>query len=109
MTILTMHKQLNSPPPPSIHPPTGRFLLTAAAFVIVVAGMRAAEPILVPLIVSIFLAIISSSPVFWLRKKMVPAPLAVLGVVLGVLSVGFVFILIVGTSLDDFSEAIPRY
>lgn len=89
--------------------PTGRFLLSTAAFVIVVAGMRTAEPILVPLIVSIFLAIISASPAFWLRQKRVPAPLAVLLVVLGVLGVGFVFILIIGTSLDDFFQAIPRY
>ncbi|MCA9454156.1 MAG: hypothetical protein KC584_16265, partial [Nitrospira sp.] len=64
-----MHNQQNSQLPLSSHPPTGRFLLTTAAFIIVVAGMRAAEPILVPLIVSIFLAIISASPVFWLRQK----------------------------------------
>ena len=95
--------------PTSPQTPTGRFLLTAAAFVIVVAGMRAAEPILVPLIVAAFLAIISTSPVFWLRQKGMPAPLAVLLVVLGVLGVGFVFILIIGTSLDDFLDAIPRY
>lgn len=95
--------------PTSSQAPTGRFLLTAAAFVIVVAGMRTAEPILVPLIVAAFLAIISTSPVFWLRQKGIPAPLAVLSVVLGVLSIGFAFILIIGTSLDDFSEAIPRY
>lgn len=95
--------------PTSSQAPTGRFLLTAAAFVIVVAGMRTAEPILVPLIVAAFLAIISTSPVFWLRQKGIPAPLAVLCVVLGVLSIGFVLILIIGTSLDDFSEAIPRY
>jgi hypothetical protein len=31
--------------------------------------MRAAETILVPLIVAVFLAIISTSPVFWLRQK----------------------------------------
>jgi AI-2 transport protein TqsA len=104
-----MHNQQNSQLPPSSHPLTGRFLLTTAAFIIVVAGMRAAEPILVPLIVSIFLAIISASPVFWLRQKGIPSPLAVFGVVLGVLSMGVVFILIIGTSLDDFSEAIPRY
>lgn len=95
--------------PTSSHTPIGRFLLTAAAFVILVAGMRAAEPILVPLIVAAFLAVISTSPVFWLRQKGIPASLAVLCVVLGVLGVGFVFILIIGTSLDDFSVAIPRY
>jgi predicted PurR-regulated permease PerM len=95
--------------PKSPQAPTGRLLLTAAAFVIVVAGMRSAEPILVPLIVAGFLAIISTSPVYWLRQKGIPVPMAVLFVVLGVLGVGFTFILIIGTSLDDFSEAIPRY
>jgi predicted PurR-regulated permease PerM len=87
----------------------GRFLLTVAAFVIVVAGMRAAEPILVPLLFAGFLAIISASPVFWLRQKKFPAPLAVFLVVMGVLSVVIGFVLIIGTSLDDFSDSIPRY
>lgn len=89
--------------------PGSRFLLTAAAFIIVIAGMRAAETILVPLIVAAFLAIISTSPFFWLRQKRIPAPVAILFVVLGVLGVGLGFILIIGTSLDDFLEAIPRY
>ncbi len=97
------------PSPTYPQTPTGRLLLTAAGFVIVVAGMRAAEPILVPLIVAAFLAIISTSPVFWLRQKGIPAPLAVFCVVLAVLGVGFGFIFIIGTSLDDFSEATPRY
>jgi len=86
-----------------------RLLLTAASFVIVVAGMRAAEPILVPLLIAGFLAIISTSPVFWLREKGIPAPAAVFFVILGVLSLGLGFILIIGTSLEDFSDAIPRY
>jgi AI-2 transport protein TqsA len=89
--------------------PTGRLLLTVAAFIIIVAGMRAAEPILVPLLVAGFLAIILTSPVFWLRQKKIPAPLAVFLVVMGVLGVGIGFVLIIGTSLDDFSDAIPRY
>jgi len=86
-----------------------RFLLTAAAFVIVVAGMRAAEPILVPLLVAGFLAILSASPIFWLRDKGLPAPVALFIVILGVLGLGFGFIVLIGTSLDDFSNAIPRY
>ena len=97
------------PPAPSSQPPSSRLLLTAAGFVIVVAGMRAAEPILVPLLIAGFLAIISTSPVFWLREKGIPAPAAVFFVILGVLSLGFGFILIIGTSLEDFSDAIPRY
>ena len=30
-------------------------------------------------------------------------------VILGVLGLGFGFIVLIGTSLDDFSDAIPRY
>ena len=86
-----------------------RFLLPAAAFVIVVAGMRAAEPILVPLLIAGFLAILSASPIFWLREKGIPAPVALFLVILGVLGLGFGFIVLIGTSLDDFSYAIPRY
>jgi predicted PurR-regulated permease PerM len=96
----------SSPSTPSSH---SRFLSTAAAFIIVVAGMRAAEAILVPLLIAGFLAIISTSPVFWLKGKNIPAPAAVFLVILGVLSLGFVFILVIGTSLEDFSKAIPRY
>jgi len=97
------------PSSPSSQSSNSRFLLTAAAFVIVVAGMRAAEPILVPLLIAGFLAIISTSPVFWLKGKGIPAPAALSLVILGVLSLGFGFILLIGTSLEDFSNAIPRY
>ena len=86
-----------------------QFLITAAGFVIVVAGMRAAESILVPLLVSAFLAVISASPVFWLQHKRVPAPIAVFLVVLGALGLSLGFGALIGTSLQDFSEALPRY
>ncbi len=85
------------------------FLITAAGFVIVVAGMRAAQSILVPLLVSAFLAVISASPVFWLQRKRVPAPLAVLLVVLAALGLSLGFGALIGSSLEDFSESLPRY
>ena len=85
------------------------FLITAAGFVIVVAGMRAAQSILVPLLVSAFLAVISASPVFWLQRKRVPAPMAVLLVVLAALGLSLGFGALIGSSLEDFSEALPRY
>ncbi|MGB0911130.1 MAG: AI-2E family transporter, partial [Nitrospirales bacterium] len=77
------------------------FLITAAGFVIVVAGMRAAESILVPLLVSAFLAVISASPVFWLQRKRVPAPIAVLLVVLAALGLSLGFGALIGSSLED--------
>ena len=86
-----------------------QIVFIAAAVVIVVAGMRAAQQILVPLLFAAFLALISAVPVTWLQRYRLPAPLAVFLVVLGFLSIGVAFGTLLGTSLQDFSAAIPRY
>jgi len=86
-----------------------RGLLAAAGIVIVVAGMRAAQTILVPFVVSIFLSVVVSSPLMWMQRKGVPTVLAVLAVVLGLLLVGTGIGALVGSSLNDFSAALPEY
>ncbi|MCA9051768.1 MAG: AI-2E family transporter, partial [Planctomycetaceae bacterium] len=70
------------------------YLYIAAAFVIVVAGMRAAEAIVNPLLLSVFLSVISAPAYFALLKRNVPNWLALLtvvavlsGIVIGVLYV----------------------
>ena len=40
-----------------------------AAFIIVVAGMRAAADMLVPFLLSAFIALLSAPPLFWMKKK----------------------------------------
>ena len=67
---------------------TSQILLTIAAFVVVVAGMSAAKVILIPFLLSAFIAIISAPPLFWLQRKGFPTWLALLIVILGVLFVG---------------------
>ncbi len=62
------------------------YLYMAAAFVIVVAGMRAAESILNPLLLAIFLSVISAPAYFGLLKRGVSNWLALL-IVIGVLSI----------------------
>ncbi len=65
---------------------TLRVLLIAAAFVIVVAGMQAAKDILVPFLLSIFVAVIAAPPLFWLTGKGVPKAAAMLLVISGVVA-----------------------
>jgi predicted PurR-regulated permease PerM len=84
-------------------------LITVAAFVIVVAGMRAAEKILVPFLLSAFLAIICAPPLFWLRRKHVPTALALLIVIGGIMGIGLIMGTLVGASVKDFSAALPVY
>jgi predicted PurR-regulated permease PerM len=89
--------------------PAVRFLLTWAAIVVVVAGMRAASPILVPFLLSLFVSIICAPPLFWLQRKGVPTVLALIIVIIGILGVGASVVAVVGTSVNDFSRALPFY
>ncbi len=86
-----------------------RFLIGAAAFVIFVAGMRAAEGILVPFLLAVFLSVICSAPLRWLQSKRVPTSIAVLIIMLGLLAIGAVIGTLVGTSLVNFTNALPTY
>ncbi len=90
-------------------PNTSQILITIAAFVIVVAGMRAAKVILVPFLLSVFIAIICAPPLFWLQGKGLPQWLALLIVVIGVLLIGLLLASLVGSSVDDFSRNLPLY
>lgn len=85
------------------------FLATAGWLVILIAGMRAGHTILVPLLLSMFLAIICAGPMMWLEKKNVPSVLALLIVMLGVSGIGIAIGAMIGTSVDDFSQALPKY
>ena len=86
-----------------------RFLVLTAAFVIIVAGMKAASPIMVPFLLSVFIAIISAPGMFYLQTKGLPAVLSLLAVVGAVLVLILLVALLIGTSVDDFSQALPLY
>jgi predicted PurR-regulated permease PerM len=86
-----------------------RFLLMAAALVIIIAGIRVAQPILVPFLLSLFIAIISGPPFFFLQRKGVPKALALLIVVAAVIAFELILVVLVGNSIDDFSRSLPVY
>ena len=89
--------------------PGARFLLILAGVVVVVAGLKAAAPILVPFSLALFLAIVSMPVMFGLRMRRVPAPLAIfLTVLLDVLIFGLV-ILLAANSVGNLNEKLPRY
>ena len=46
-----------------------RILLMLTGVVIVVAGLRAAESILVPFLLSAFIATIAATPTFWMQRQ----------------------------------------
>ncbi len=89
--------------------PAARFLLVAAAFVVVVAGMRVAAPLITPMLMAVFLAIIASPPLFFLRGRGLPLWLALLVVVAVIAGFGGLLAAVIGASVDDFSANLPSY
>jgi len=83
-------------------------LLVGAALVVVVAGLKQAAPLLIPLVFSAFLAAVSAPFVFWLERRL-PAVVAVSMVVLMVLGVLVAVGALVGSSVNEFVAAAPRY
>jgi AI-2 transport protein TqsA len=80
-----------------------------AALIIVIAALREAKPVLLPLVVSAFGATLTAPIVFWLRKKKVPAGMAVpVVVVAALIAATLVAGLIIG-SLNAFIQEAPTY
>jgi AI-2 transport protein TqsA len=86
-----------------------RFLVMAASAVVVIAGLRAAQSLIIPFLISVFIAIICGPPLRWLRDHRVPTFAAVALVVLAALGVLAFFGIVVGGSVNNFIEAVPRY
>jgi len=85
------------------------FLITTAAFVIVVAGIQAATSLLVPFLLSAFIAIICLQPLKWLTEKGIPSGIAVLIITLTLVLLGSLIGAFVGASIADFSRNLPTY
>ncbi|MHC4525314.1 MAG: AI-2E family transporter, partial [Planctomycetota bacterium] len=86
-----------------------RFLIMAAAFVIVVAGMRAAVEIIIPFLLSVFLAIICTPALYWLKNHGVSTVFAILIISLVIIMAGLMVGTIVTTSIADFTSDLPKY
>ena len=98
----------NPASPMGLSAPT-RFLVTAAAFVIVVAGMKAAVDIIVPFLMAVFLAIISTPAMYWLKSKGFSTGIAIVLVSLVILMGGILVGTVLTTSIADFTKDIDTY
>jgi len=84
-------------------------LLIFASVAILIAGMRAAAPLLTPFLLAIFIAVLTAPPLFFLRRRGFPTWAALSVVVAALLAAGGVLTVIIGGSLNDFSANLPEY
>lgn len=86
-----------------------RLLVSLASIVVIIAGLKATSELLGPILVSLFIVLVSNPLVLWLRHKRIPKWLAYTIVILGVIAVGLVFIAFLGISLAQLTAALPKY
>lgn len=86
-----------------------RAMVGGGMFVILVAGMKAASSVLVPVLMAGFLAIICWPPLKWLQEHRVPTIVALLIIVLAIATVGALVGGLIGTSVNDFISQLPDY
>lgn len=99
------------PSPASLSSPSplGRILLTAASAIIILAGLRAASPVIGPVIIALLLTVAWSPASAALRRRGWPSTVAALmGIVLGIAIIGL-FVLLVWASLSQLQEKLPGY
>ena len=86
-----------------------RSCVIIASFVIIIAGLKAAQSIAAPFMVAVFVAITLSPFVLWMIRHKVPTIVAVLITVFMVLIVGAGAGTLIGTQIDDFTQKVPSY
>lgn len=87
----------------------GSLLLQLASVFIVVAGLKLAAPLLVPLAAAFFLALLALPLLTWLEEHRVPRGLAVAIAALANVGVFVLMGMLLSSSLASFVDAAPRY
>lgn len=89
--------------------PLTRLLVTVAAVTVVVAGLRAAAPLLTPVALAVFLALVLLPPLRWLRARRVPGFVATPVVVLSATGLVVAFGVLVTQALTQMRHTLPAH
>jgi AI-2 transport protein TqsA len=89
--------------------PLARALIVAAAIAIVLLFLQAAESIVAPVLLAVFIAIVAAPPLRWMQRKGVPKWGALALVAFVLLDAGSIFALITTGALEGFRDSLPGY
>ncbi len=92
-----------------IKSPIAKAMLVMACIIIVLAGVKAASVIMVPFLLSAFIAIACSPLINWASKYKVPRWASVTLVILIIVVIGFMLAGLITQSLTEFRENMPIY
>jgi predicted PurR-regulated permease PerM len=86
-----------------------QIILSIIAVIAVIAAMKLASSIIVPFLLSAFIAMISAPALFWLTSKKIPPFIAVLIIIFVILLLASALFMLIGNSVNDFTKSIPTY
>ena len=86
-----------------------RILIITACIIIIIAGLKAAASLMVPLLLSAFLAIICLPPLYFLLQRGLGVTTSVAIVTISLLSTGLLVSLFAASAVADFSNNLPFY
>jgi predicted PurR-regulated permease PerM len=88
---------------------TIKILVIMASIVVILAGIKAATAIVVPFLLSVFIAMACSPIITWANQYRLPRAIAVVLVILIIVTFGLILAGLVSQSMNEFSLNIPRY
>ncbi len=86
-----------------------RGIVVLAALVVVAAGIKAAQALMVPFLLSVFVATIASTPFLWLERHRVPKVVAIILVISTLIAILLAVGALFTQSLGQFTDSLPAY
>lgn len=90
-------------------PTAVKTLVVMASLIIVLAGVKAASAIVVPFLLSVFIAMACNPMIAWSSQFKIPRWLSVISVILLIVIFGFMLAGLVGSSMAEFKQNLPVY
>ncbi len=84
-------------------------ILTGSGLIIIFAGLKIADKIVVPFLLAMFIALISLPLLKYFQSKKINTPLSVTLVLITIMSVSLSIAALIGTSLNSFRKSLPEY
>jgi len=89
--------------------PGATYLLTFACLIVVIAGLKAAAALLLPILLAVFIAVLSLPLLSLLQRWRLPTVLAVVATVLADIAILSAVGFLVAGSVNEFTGQLPRY
>jgi predicted PurR-regulated permease PerM len=86
-----------------------KLLVGIAAFIVIIAGLKAAEGLVVPFLLAVFLAILCAPSLAWMKRHRVPSTISILLIMAAVVLLLLTLTSLLNTSVSGFSEQLPVY